>query len=164
MTEKINKSSEFANQLLSLVTKFFGETDTQKESPPVEQINKSVDTEQRIALFVVLEPQDGDQTLDVHGDTYTAQEIEKACHSFGNHCMKANLFHLVETEDAQIVENYISPVEFELDGEIIKQGTWLQKWYFPETEVGEEIWQAVKDGTIDSVSVQCRGIREEIND
>src|SRR5690606_10836816 len=117
---------------------------------------KSVEPEQRIALFVVLEPQDGDLTNDAHGDTYTAEEVAKACRNFGDHCNKANLFHKVETQDAEIIENYIAPVDFQLDNEIVKKGTWLQKWYFPETEVGEVLWQAVKNGEINGVSIQCR--------
>lgn len=130
----------------------------------VQNITKSVDNEQRLALFVVLEPQEGDSTTDKHADTYTAVEVEKACHNFGQHCMKANLFHKVETEDAQIVENYISPVDFVLDEQLIKKGTWLQNWYFPETEAGEQLWQAVKSGEINGVSVQCRATAELLND
>lgn len=152
----------FAESISELIEKHFGPP--KKEESPVEQINKSVNEEQRLALFVVLEPQEGDTTTDAHADTYTFAEVEKACHNFGSHCMKANLFHKVETEEAKIVENYIAPAEFSLDGETIKKGTWLQSWYFPETEVGEVLWQAVKSGEINGVSVQCRATTEDIND
>ena len=144
------------------VEKHFG--GSSKEVIPTEQVTKSVNDEQRLALFVVLEPQDGDTTTDLHGDTYTAVEVEKACHNFGRHCMKANLFHQVETEEAQIIENYISPVDFELDGQLVKKGTWLQNWYFPETEVGEDLWKSVKAGEINGVSIQCRAAPEKLND
>jgi hypothetical protein len=158
MTDKVKKS--FAESLSELIEKHFG--GSKEESPPVEQINKSVNEEQRLALFVVLEPQEGTETTDLHADTYTASEVEKACHNFSEHCMKANLFHLVETEEAKIVENYIAPAEFVLDGEVIKKGTWLQTWYFPETEIGEALWQGVKSGEYNGVSVQCKATTEDI--
>jgi hypothetical protein len=152
----------FDDSLGELIEKYFGASE--QEALPIEQITKSVNEEQRLALFVVLEPQEGDETTDLHGDTYTAEEVEKACHNFGQHCMKANLFHKVETEEAQIVENYTAPVDFMLDDKIIKKGTWLQSWYFPETEVGEVLWQAVKSNEINGVSVQCRASPEKLND
>ena len=154
------KSSGFAEKLTELIVKCFG--DSSKESLPVEKITKSVDEEQRLALFVVLEPQEGDTTSDLHGDTYTALEVEKAAINFNTHCMKANLFHLVETEEAQIVESYVTPAELTLDGLLIKKGTWLQKWYFPETEMGELLWQAVKSGEITGVSVGCNATVENL--
>lgn len=159
--EKDMKKS-FAESLGELIEKYFGGSEQELEA--VEQITKSVNEEQRLALFVVLEPQDGEETTDLHGDTYTVEEVEKACHNFNQHCMKANLFHKVETEEAKIVESYVAPVDFVLDDKVIKKGTWLQSWYFPETEVGELLWKSVKDGTIDGVSVGCRATVEEIDD
>ena len=155
-----NKDKTLAESLSEVIEKYFG--GTKKEAPPVERITKSVNDEQRVALFVVLEPQDEDYTLDAHGDTYTAEDIRKACMNFNQNSMKANLFHQVETEDAIIVESYIAPVDFTLDAQVVKAGTWLQSFYFPETEVGEVLWQAVKSGEINGVSIQCMCSTEEI--
>lgn len=125
------------------------------------EIKKAVDEEQRLAMFVVLAPDE----VDAHGDTYSEQEIEKACHSFSLHCNKANLFHRIETENANVVQNFTAPSDFSLDdGREIKKGTWLQMWYFPETEEGEMIWKAVKDGQINGVSVGCRATVEELDE
>ncbi len=152
-------SKEFVEKLGDLIEKYFGGS---QEEPKTKEIIKSLEEEQRVALFVVLEPQDGELTTDLHLDTYTAEEVEKACHNFNQSCMKANLFHLVETQEAEIVESYISPVDFVLDGEEVKKGTWLQKWYFPETEVGELLWQGVKNKEFTGLSVQCRATTEDI--
>ena len=46
--------------------------------------------------------------------------------------------------------------------EFITKGTWLQEWYFPETEVGEMIWQKVLSGEINGISIGARGIVEDI--
>lgn len=156
------EKQELIEAFSAFVEKFFG--GSKQEVHSVEQVTKSVNEEQRLALFVVLEPQEGAETTDLHGDTYTAEEVEKACHDFGQHCMKANLFHKVETEEAQIVENYTAPVDFMLDDEFVKKGTWLQAWYFPETEIGESLWQAVKSGEINGVSIQGRALPEKLND
>lgn len=150
-------SESKAEKLYELLEKFFG--GSSKEQETVET-TKSVDVEQRRALFVVLEP----DTVDLHGDIYSADEIEKACINFNTHCMKANLFHQVQIETAKIEQSFISPSDFTLDdGRLIKKGTWLQWFYFPEgDEESEQLWKAVKSGEICGVSIGCRAMVEEL--
>ena len=124
----------------------------------VVKIDKATNEMERKALFVVLAPDE----VDAHGDTYSAKEIEKAMQSFNKHCMKANLFHLVETQEAEIVQSYTTPVDMYIGEKFIKKGTWLQEFYFPETEVGEQLWQAVLNEEITGVSVGCTASAEEI--
>ena len=142
--------------LLELIEKNFGPS---KEVPEVVEVTKALDTEKRMALFVVLEP----DAVDLHGDTYTAEEVEKACNNFNTHCGTANLFHQVVTEEANIVQSYISPSTFQLDnGTEVKKGTWLQWWHFPETETGELIWKGVKSGDINGVSIGAMATVEDL--
>jgi hypothetical protein len=160
---------ELKNKLLEAFSEFLekavGGTQREVELTNEVEVVKSLDEEERMALFVVLEPQGESYTSDLHGDTYTAKEIEKACNDFSRHCNKANLFHKIETENAQVVQNFITPVDFVLeDARIIKAGTWLQWWYFPETQRGEEIWKMVKTGEINGVSVGCRAVVENLDD
>lgn len=117
----------------------------------VARIEKSTNEVERKALFVVLAPDE----VDAHGDTYSTKEIEKGMQSFNRHCMKANLFHMVETQEAEIVQSYTTPVDMYIGEKFIKKGTWLQEWAFPETEVGEKLWQAALSGEINSVSIGC---------
>ena len=124
----------------------------------VVKIDKATNEIERKALFVVLAPDE----VDAHGDTYSAKEIEKAVQSFNKHCMKANLFHMVETQEAEIVQSYTTPVDMYIGEKFIKKGTWLQEFYFPETEVGEQLWQAVLNEEITGVSVGCTASVEEI--
>lgn len=120
-------------------------------------IEKSVNPVERKALFVVLEP----ETVDAHGDVYSAIEVEKAMHNFNTHCYKANLGHRVETQDAQISQSYTTPVDMVIEGVEVKKGTWLQEWYFPEgNEVSENIWQSVLKGDINGVSIGARAVEE----
>lgn len=128
-------------------------------------VRKALDVERRKALFVVLSPQEGDETDDLHGSTYSADEIELARDSFNKHCRKANLFHCVElsSEDAVIDQCYINPAEFSMDdGRVIKAGAWLQVWYFPEGEVGDALWNSVKSGEINGVSIYARAKIEKL--
>lgn len=147
----MNKLEEVLGQVADLL----------KSVLPQKKIDvvKSVNEEERLALFVAMEPDE----FDAHGDTTSVQEVAKACHNFNEHCMRANLFHLVETEDAIIRESYIAPVEMQIGERNIKKGTWLQSWFFPETETGDVLWQMVKDGEITGISIGARATVEEIN-
>lgn len=148
----------FTEALVQFVEKFFQENESEVASV---EVTKALDEEQRMAMFVVLIPDE----VDLHGDTYSAEEVEKACNNFNMHCNKANLFHRVETEEAKIIQSFITPSSFTLDdGREIKKGTWIQWWYFPETEEGEKIWKAVEDGLINGLSIQGWVSTEEINE
>ena len=124
----------------------------------VARIEKSTNEVERKALFVVLAPDE----VDAHGDTYSAKEIEKGMQNFNKHCMKANLFHMVETQEAEIVQSYTTPVDMYIGEKFITKGTWVQEWFFPETETGELLWKAVLSGEITGVSVGCVANVEEI--
>ena len=149
---------ESLKELLDKFTQGLSTLLGKKELPVI----KSVEQEERKALFVVLEP----DSVDLHGDIYSAKEVEKAFRSFTVHCNKANLMHRIELEDAEITQSYLAPTDFQLetpDGvQDIKKGTWLQEWYFPESEVGNELWAGVKDGTYTGLSIGARGLAEEL--
>jgi len=151
-------SESKSEKLYELLEKFFG--GSKDKSEPVVEVTKSIDIEERRALFVVLEP----ETVDLHGDIYSAEEVEKACINFNTHCNKANLFHQVQIETAKIEQSFISPSDFVLDdGRMIKKGTWLQWWHFPEQDVeSEKLWKQVKSGDICGVSIGCRATVEEL--
>ncbi len=128
-------------------------------------VAKAVDTEKRKALFVVLAPDE----VDLHGDIYSTDEVEKACRSFNLHCQKANLFHRVETQDAEVEQSYTAPTDLKLEtpeGEkFIKKGTWLQQWHFPAgNEVSDKLWSMVKSGEIDGVSIGAMAKVENLDD
>jgi hypothetical protein len=151
---------ELVQALSELIEKYFGGS---QSTPEQVEVTKSLDDEKRMALFVVLAPQEGNTTEDLHGDTYTAEEVEKACHNFNTHCMAANLFHQIETQEATIVQSFIAPAKFTLDNGVeVMKGTWLQWFHFPETETGNALWSAVKSGEINGVSIGAMATTEEI--
>jgi hypothetical protein len=148
-------TSKFSEALTLSLDSAFGELENSHKVAPEGKVVKSLDVEQRRALFVVLEPQTGDTTTDLHQDTYTEAEVEKACINYNTHCNKANLFHEIDIKEAQADQSFISLTEFTTDdGRLIKKGTWLQWWTFPEgNDVSDALWQAVKSGDITGVSI-----------
>ena len=136
----------------AFLDKHFGSV--QGEQNTVE-VTKSVDEEQRMALFVVLEP----DAVDAHGDTYSADEVEKACNNFNEHCMKANLFHRVETDSFKIAQSFITPASFDTDdGRHIQKGSWLTWCRFDN----DALWGMVKEGTVSGISIGGRAQVEEL--
>lgn len=135
--------------LMDWIDKAFG--GSSKEVAPTVEVTKSVDVEQRRAMFVVLEP----DAVDAHGDTYSAEEVEKACINYNTHCNKANLFHRVQTEAFKIEQSFIVPSTFTTDdGREIKKGTWAIWTHFPEDDANSELlWKMVKEGEVQGVSI-----------
>lgn len=132
---------------------------TIKASPIVKSLNE----EKRLATFLVLEPQDDDlTTTDLHGDWYDADTVEDACHSFNRFCRKANLFHLVDTTSFEFVESYITEAEITVGEEVIKKGSWLAKIYVTKSESGNLVWESIKSGEFNGLSVQCEGFVSDI--
>lgn len=152
MTSKVEQQ-KFQQLLSEFVEKYFG--GSEQEVPIEYELTKSLDEEEKMALFVVLEP----DATDLHGDTYTEKEVEKACISYNQHCRKANLYHRVETEDFAIVQSFVTPVGFTDDqGRDIKKGTWLAWTKFES----DELWQEVKKGNFQGLSVGCRATVEDL--
>lgn len=149
----MSDKKEFVESLSALIEKFFGGSKQEVETEVV--VTKSIDDEEKMALFVVLEP----EVEDLHGDIYSEKEVEKACISYNQHCRKANLYHRVETEDFSIVQSFITPVSFSDDtGREIKKGTWLAWTQFDN----EDIWKQVKSGEFQGLSVGCKATVEEL--
>lgn len=126
---------------------------------------KSVDEVQRLATFVVLEPQDDSGfTSDLHGDYYDALTVSKACKSFNEQCKKANLFHAVETSGFTFTESYITPADMVINNTLIKKGTWLATIHVSEEPEYEFIWQGILSGEYNGLSIQAMGTVEHLTD
>lgn len=124
-------------------------------------ITKALDNEKRLAAFVVLEPQEDDgTTTDLHGDYYDEETILEACIQFNKSLnqRKGKLLHMVETEGYSFVESYVTLADMEVNGQVIKKGTWIQTIYAE----ADWIWEGIKDGTFNGLSVECLGTVEEV--
>ena len=120
------------------------------------QVVKATNEELKQATFLVLAPDE----VDLHGDIYSADEVRKACHNFNQHCMKANLLHLVETDTFDIVESYISPVDVVLNDVIIKAGSWMSVLQVHS----DVVWSDIKNGSLTGVSIGGRATTEYLEE
>lgn len=128
-----------------------------------KQIFKSLNEDKRLATFVVLEPQDDDgTTTDLHGDWYSAETVEDACYNFNMLCKQANLLHQIQTTVFEFVESYITQADMDVNGVYIKKGTWLATIKVERSEFGDEIWEGIKSGELNGLSVQCVGLISDI--
>jgi len=69
---------------------------------------------------IVYEP----YSIDTQGHFTTPEEIEKAAHDFlPRACM--NIHHESDLQDVEVVESYIAPIDFVINKEIVKRGSWV---------------------------------------
>lgn len=132
-----------------LLEKLFGSEPKVQPEKEVSSI-KSVENELKQATFLAMMAFRDDSEYDLHEDTFTPDEVRKACHNFNLHCMKTNLGHIVMVDDgvARIAESYTTPVDIILGDTYIPKGSWLQVWQF----ANDKIWEGVKSGYWNGIS------------
>lgn len=97
-------------------------------------------------------------TVDLHGDFTSAEEVRKAKESFNNSEQRTNLFHLCMTDSFTVIESYCAPADFTLNEVEIKKGTWLMTLQIHKSEV----WDLIKSGDINGISIGAVANVEEI--
>nr|WGD58167.1 XkdF-like putative serine protease domain-containing protein [Bacillus subtilis] len=129
-----------ANQKQFFFMKSEKQPDFQKE---VSVLAKEAD-EQKLVYGIVYEP----DTVDAHGDFMTAAEIEKAAHGFLKDAREIDKQHDFQGGVGEVVESYVAPADFEMNGETIKKGSWVLV-----TKASEEVWEEIKKGEITGYSM-----------
>lgn len=112
-------------------------------------------SEERIVFGVVLEPDE----VDSQNDTVPAHEIEKAAYRFMEEFRNLGKQHK-ELVNGKLVllESYIAPIDFEIEGQKVKKGTWLLK----ERVVDDSLWEAVKAGKFTGFSIGGSAVRRKV--
>lgn len=137
-----------------------------KSTVNVSSVLKALNPEKRQATFVVLEPQDDNQdyeTSDLHGDWYDAETVEKACRDFNANSKRANIMHMLNTEGFEFIESYIAPADMHIEDKFIKKGSWVATIQVVDKPEHDWIWENIKKGEFNGLSVQCYGITETIS-
>jgi Putative phage serine protease XkdF len=116
------------------------------------------DKAKQIVYGVVYEP----DVEDAHGDTMTAEEIEKAAHGFMERQNTYNIDkqHDLDADKGYVVESYIAPVDMELGDQEIKKGSWVAGVKVTDTDT----WGQIEKGEITGFSMWGVGKREKIED
>lgn len=108
--------------------------------------------EERYVLGIVLEP----ETEDSQGDIYSADEVRKAAHDFMANFQNIGLMHrTIINGKAQILESYLAPATFKIDGQSVKKGTWC----FGVRVSDDDLWAEVKDGGLTGFSIGGSAVR-----
>ncbi|MCY7823848.1 XkdF-like putative serine protease domain-containing protein [Bacillus inaquosorum] len=129
-----------ANQKQFFFMKSEKQPDFQKE---IKVLAKEAD-EQKLVYGIVYEP----DTVDAHGDFMTAAEIEKAAHGFLKDAREIDKQHDFQGGVGEVVESYVAPADFEMNGETIKKGSWVLV-----TKASDEVWEQIKKGEITGYSM-----------
>jgi site-specific DNA-adenine methylase len=102
--------------------------------------------EERYVLGVVLEP----ETVDAQSDIYSAAEVRDAAHGFMQEYRNVGLMHQGFINDqVKILESYVAPVSFQIDGADVRKGTWL----LAVRVIADELWAAIKAGELTGLSI-----------
>jgi hypothetical protein len=126
-------------------------------SNSVESVSniRKMDDEHRLVYCVVLEP----DTVDLQEDVVSVETIEKACHTFLVRSRVVGDQHLTKA-DADVVESYIAPVDFEMEGQLVRKGSWIMA-----VKVHDEVlWKSVKSGEYSGFSIGGTAIRVPIDE
>lgn len=144
----ILKASEMVDMFSSFINKFFGST--------ASTVQPEVFDEEMVSYEVIYEP----FVKDAHGEWMSDKTIEKAAANFNKNLeagvVKANLFHLKETEAFTIESTWIQKeldVQVVQTGEVIKAGSWVAKIKYND----ETLWNLKKQGVVSGVSIGAKG-------
>ena len=111
--------------------------------------------EERIVVGVVLEPDE----VDAQGDTISKEEIRNAAHRFMEEFQVSGVQHKEFAGGRlKILESWIAPVSFEMEGQAVKEGSWLMT----KRVVDDELWKAAKAGKFTGFSIGGSAIRKPV--
>ena len=139
--QTINKKFEFTSSIID-------------ETEDIAGIHFEKGEELRYVMGVVLEPEtiDATKTDKSIGDIYSEEEVRKAAHHFMLNYSGAGNDFMHDNEESgllKIVESYIVPIEMQLNGEIVKKGSWLMATLV----LDDTIWDRIKKGEISGYSI-----------
>jgi hypothetical protein len=117
-------------------------------------LKQSADEEQFV-LGVVLEP----ETFDSQGDIYDEETVRQAAYHFMRKQHIIGYMHesLLVNAQYEVLENYLAPAAFELNGQPVKKGTWLLGVHVSDPK----LWDDIKAGRLTGWSIEGTALVEE---
>ena len=114
--------------------------------------------EERFVLGVAAEP---DQETGADGaplELIDAGEIRRAAHGWMEKFQQFSANHMELAPGVRVLESFIAPADFNLEGETIKRGSWV----LGVRIIDENIWANIKAGNITGFSIG--GVAQEVVD
>ena len=109
------------------------------------KIAKAVNEELKQVTYVCMLP----DSTDLQGDYTSVEEVRKAKESFNKSHQQANLFHMVNTDQFEVIESYLAPADMVLNSIAVLKGTWIMTLQINE----DSLWQMIKDGDVIGLSI-----------
>jgi uracil-DNA glycosylase family 4 len=135
-------SGEVARKLQRLADKI------EKSRERGVQLNAHIfksDSERQIVYGEVMVPEEYDSDM----NWTSPEEIELAAHMYLKSSRVVGHEHIQKMDGAHVVESYIAPVDFELEGQTVKKGTWIMAVHVEDAER----WEMVKSGDYTGFSI-----------
>ena len=106
---------------------------------------RKVDDDEHIVGGVIYEP----MVEDADGDFATAEDIRKAAYGYMAASQQIKLMHKGLPIRANVIESFIAPVDFKVEDQIIKEGSWWVSVHVSD----DNAWAAIKSGEITGFSM-----------
>jgi len=110
-----------------------------------------LDKPEQLVYGVVMEP----EVEDTQGDIISEEEIKKTAHDFMQSSRRMGISHKRELT-ANPVESYLAPLNFRLEGQDVKKGSWI----LGVKILDPQVWKDVESGLYHSFSVGGYANRE----
>lgn len=111
------------------------------------------DEEHRLVYGIALEP----EIFDAQEHIISEEEIMKTAHDFmmgyRDQLTTTGEMHKKEAPGVRIVESYLSPVDFEFNGQEVKKGSWVVVSKIKD----DKLWKKIKDGEYKGYSIGGKG-------
>jgi hypothetical protein len=97
---------------------------------------------------------------DTQDDWISTDEIESMAHRWMMKSQQYDEQHKVIGLEGKVfvVESYLAPVDFSIDGHAIAKGSWITVTYVPD----DEIWSKVTTGKINAYSIRGKAKRKPL--
>jgi len=112
---------------------------------PIIPVLKEADKDEHIVYGIVYEPDEEDS----QGDEADAEEIRKAAYQFMEEVQTFKVMHKGSNVKVRILENYLAPVDFKIEGQSVKKGSWV----LVTRILDKKIWKAIKKGKLTGYSM-----------
>lgn len=130
-----------------------------KKDIDVETDILKADNEKRIAYGIVYPAMQAGWS-DSQGDRASSETIEAFAHAFMLKSRRYDIQHQRDAlpTEAVVVESYLAPVDFEMNGHAVTKGSWVVATHFPDAAS----WELVKSGKVNAYSIRGKGKRKPI--
>lgn len=148
---------KLGRMLSSLTTETKEPVEEEKVTPDEDLLNimkaVGVDVEQRLCTEIVYKP----IVKDLHGEWMSIATIATAEDSFKRNLeaglVKANLFHVTNTEKFTINKSWILEEDTSFGEKVVEKGSWLVETHYAD----DALWEMKKSGKLGGLSLGAFG-------